>query len=664
MFRYIFKLLNGALEQVSTPSQQQQCPADFSAPQRTTERPVSPAPKPSAAAAAPNANKIQDSAYQDRTDLTEFTVPEGVRSIGMDAFRNCRNLQKITLPETLLEIDNRAFFGCASLTEITIPYSVRKIGNNAFSDCTALRSFRFPKGMEGAELESSILQHCAALETVELPDRLSGQLNSVFSRCDSLRTVILPEGITEIGAFAFYGCDMLERIEIPSSVTTLGHRAFQGCKSLREILIPDTVQTIDGDSVFRQCTNLEWIRLPVGVTFNLVRDEDDDDPDNVKSVAVCFFGCNALKTVMLGSREFRLQSPLDDDTLLRMYKELAADGDPAALEIVQKQQQPAEKPVSAAPIPHTTIIPYQAYKGRTDLTEFTVPEGVQTIGDCAFQDCSNLQTITLPETLLEIGDHAFYGCSALTEIVIPDSVRSIGKNAFEECSKLRSFRFPKGMNGKELANSLFSFCKALETVEFPERMSGSLYRVFIGCENLRSIRLPEGITEIGEIAFCECENLEQIEIPSTVTALGEQAFCQCVSLREIVLPDSVRTIDTCETFSACLKLERIRLPIGVQFIEKRKSAKSLKGVDLCFVECGSLKTVILGSREFHLQAPADDEERGYPFDNGNLLLMYAELAADGNPTALEIVRNNRQRAMELLDKTGNQITKEKLIRNL
>ena len=326
MFRYVFKLLNVALGQINAAAEKKQGaalipPAGFSD------------LSPKTAAQKPNAANIPDSEYQNRTDLTEFTVPEGVQSIGSDAFRDCSNLQKITLPETLLEIGSRAFLRCSALTEIVIPDSVRKIGNDAFSDCIRLRSFRFPKGMNGAELEHGILHHCAALETVELPNRLTGPFDDVFSRCSSLRTVRMPEGITEIGSFAFYGCKRLEHIEIPSTVTSLEHRAFQGCESLREIVIPDTVKTIDGEKVFMHCANLESIRLPVGVTFRLERDEDDDDEENVKSVAECFSGCNALKTVILGRRKFRLQGTLDDNTLLFMRAELAASGDKTAQEL-------------------------------------------------------------------------------------------------------------------------------------------------------------------------------------------------------------------------------------------------------------------------------------------------------------------------------------------
>lgn len=45
-----------------------------------------------------------------------------------------------------------------------------------------------------------------------------------------------------------------------------------------------------------------------------------------------------------------------------------------------------------------------------------IPEGVTTIGDYAFGDCSSLTSITLPESLTSIGWRAFYGCSSLQAI--------------------------------------------------------------------------------------------------------------------------------------------------------------------------------------------------------------------------------------------------------
>jgi hypothetical protein len=44
---------------------------------------------------------------------------------------------------------------------------------------------------------------------------------------------------------------------------------------------------------------------------------------------------------------------------------------------------------------------------RPDLTDVIIPEGVTTIGEDAFRDCSNLKNVTVPESVTSIGDNAF-----------------------------------------------------------------------------------------------------------------------------------------------------------------------------------------------------------------------------------------------------------------
>lgn len=95
---------------------------------------------------------IEDCAFAECTELenvffecmdTEDDSAEGIRRIGMNAFRNCTSLDTIDLPESLNYIGNQAFRGCTKLEALRIPKSIKAIYPLAFADCTGLKEVSF-----------------------------------------------------------------------------------------------------------------------------------------------------------------------------------------------------------------------------------------------------------------------------------------------------------------------------------------------------------------------------------------------------------------------------------------------------------------------------------------------------------------------------------------
>lgn len=70
------------------------------------------------------------------------------------------------------------------------------------------------------------------------------------------------------------------------------------------------------------------------------------------------------------------------------------------------------------------------------MTEYTIPDNVMSIGNCAFSGYENFINIVIPDNVISIGEYAFYYCSSLASITIPESVTSIGEYAFYYCESL------------------------------------------------------------------------------------------------------------------------------------------------------------------------------------------------------------------------------------
>ena len=72
-------------------------------------------------------------------------IPDGIATIGNNAFTNCIGLTSIDIPSSVTSINNSAFTNCTGLTSIDIPSSVTSIGGSAFYGCSNLTAITINK---------------------------------------------------------------------------------------------------------------------------------------------------------------------------------------------------------------------------------------------------------------------------------------------------------------------------------------------------------------------------------------------------------------------------------------------------------------------------------------------------------------------------------------
>ena len=167
--------------------------------------------------------------------LTELQLPEGLVSIGRSAFSCCRSLTELTLPESLIAMGDYAFFSCSSLTKLTLPAGLTAFGNYAFYNCTALSDVTFPEGL--ASIGGYAFFRCRALTTVSLPDSLTSIRLGAFSDCTGLTELTLPTNLTSIEGYAFFQCTALKTVTLPASLESVETNAFSGCTGLRRVIV-------------------------------------------------------------------------------------------------------------------------------------------------------------------------------------------------------------------------------------------------------------------------------------------------------------------------------------------------------------------------------------------------------------------------------------------
>ena len=383
---------------------------------------------------------IGNDAFQYNKNLTEVKIPDTVTSIGSFAFNQCTSLQSITIPHSVTDLLPQAFMACTGLTSVTIPSSITRFEANIFSNCSGLTSVTIEEGVP--VIGSSAFAYCPNLTSVEIPNSVTQIYNNAFEYCSSLKQITIPESVTYLGSHAFNHCTNLSEITLGSGITEISSLAFSGCTSLSNITIPDGVTKI-GEYAFWNCSSLKDIALPGGTK-------------RIESGA--FAGCDALTRVTipdnvtyLGAGVFSGCESLVDITI--------GSG--------------------------VTSIDSSTFNHCISLTTVEIPENVQSIGKEAFARCTSLEQITLPDGLSEIGDSAFFECAALQGIDLPEKLSYISNYCFRDCSSLRDIVLPIGVQA--IGNGAFSGCAALETITFPGSLKVIYASAFQNCSSLKCV---------------------------------------------------------------------------------------------------------------------------------------------------------------------------------
>ena len=265
------------------------------------------------------------------------------------------------------------------------------------------------------------------------------------------------------------------------------------------------------------------------------------------------------------------------------------------------------------------------YSRRTQIRKITISEGVTSIGEYAFEECTNVTSISIPGSVTELNEYCFSACVSMKNITIPQSVTRIADGVFVACEKLTDIYYGgtdaswkhitswnaglggnvrihstgvfTGKCGDNLTwkidnNEVLTISGTGRIPDYNDPSSGGnntapwygyAYQIkkvvlgsgvqnignnaFAGCYGMTDITIPDGVTSIGDSAFDWCSALTEISIPGTVSSIGDSAFYGCSALTEISIPSTVSSIGS-YAFSGCA-LREVEIPQGITSIQTR-----------------------------------------------------------------------------------------------
>lgn len=492
-----------------------------------------------------------------------------------------------TIPYTVSYLRDFSMAFASNLETLTINSDLSVEGPSTFFECTGLKKVVF----EGVSVIPSNLLSGLNIESVELPIGLVAIHDGAFAGCSSLSQITIPYTVNYIGTYndpefgspeygeypgysmgVFEGCTSLTEITIPNSVTYIASNAFSGCTSLNDIYYFKSKSTWNSFGIYLEPNTTvhfpefeyehNWDGSLTLVGYNgdardVVIPAFTPDAISVSGIAQRDdFSGNVFENVRSITIPHTINSigTQNDEFSYRNNSILA--GCPTLEEIIVDENNSYYSSQDGVLYnkDKTVLLQYPANKSDTS---FTIPFGVQTIAENAFENVANLTSLNVPGSVTNICYNAFLNCSSLTNVILGGSKSQwdyISSSVFGENV---SISFP------EFEYFPYDDGKTCFITGYNGDGGDVVIPAYIDGYEVTEIYCYDG--NVNESGLFEGKCVTSVSIPASVKLIGSTVFNNCDTLENIYVDENneyFASIDGVLFYKWDLNLDLFKYPAG------------------------------------------------------------------------------------------------------
>ena len=498
--------------------------------------------------------EIGEGAFFDCNNLMNIDLPEKVRLVERSAFSNTgisamnwpknatsipdsafvyTNLKEFTVPEGVTEINLQAFYGCTDLIKISIPRSVTYIGSDVFANCRNLTIYGFRDSAAEAYAKANTIKFVSADYKVIFKDNgrtkkteyvTEGQnatpptldakagytlswdtdytnitedmvINAVWTKKDSgssgggTTIIVTPSESTKYTVTFKDRGEVVKTEKVKSGdaaeypfITRNGYKlswdkdfskitANITVNAVWTVIKPEKVTSLTAESG-KKSIALSWDETEYAGYYLVYRkaDSEKEYTQVAKTTKILWTDSKAVpgtqysyKVVAVRSLSGKKYQGAESDVVTTKIGTPQIGDTYSVGDLNYKLTGTKEVTVTGlAKVTDTLVIPSsvtisgkvykvtaiqdKAFYRNEDIVNVTIGNNVVNVGKYAFYQCSGLETVKFGKRVAIINTCAFTQCPNLENVTLPSSIRKIGAKAFYQCTSIKIFK----INGSAL----------------------------------------------------------------------------------------------------------------------------------------------------------------------------------------------------------------------